>query len=132
MKEVLMKLGISEEEIQEMIEMCPEIKDLEDSIIWEKVNLLKRIGCDEGQIADIISSNPFYLDAIDEDVIKLINKLKEYGFEMIEDLLEGNPYILNLAAFELEDYVNERMAGGELLKEVVEDLTSRPYLFFEM
>ena len=108
MKETLRKLGISEETICEMTEICPEIKELSEDDISKKINMLKDLNCDDSQIMDIISSNPFYLDSINTDVEKLVNKLEELGFTEIDSLLEGNPYILNLDDFEIEEYIQKR------------------------
>ena len=40
MMEILRKLGVDEETICEMIEMCPEIEELTDDDILQKINIL--------------------------------------------------------------------------------------------
>ena len=128
-EEILKKLGIDDETICEMIELCPEIEELTEDEILQKINILREYNCDDGQIADIISSNPYYLDRIDTDIIKLINKLKELGFDMIDDLLEGYPYILEIDVFEIENYIRKREKKGELLEDIVDEMSSNPSLF---
>ena len=128
-EEILKKLGIDDETICEMIELCPEIEELTEDEILQKINILREYNCDDGQIADIISSNPYYLDRIDTDIIKLINKLKELGFDMIDDLLEGYPYILEIDVFEIENYIKKREKKGELLEDIVDEMSSNPSLF---
>jgi len=128
-EEILKKLGIDDETICEMIELCPEIEELTEDDILQKINILREYNCDDGQIADIISSNPYYLDRIDTDIIKLINKLKEFGFDMIDDLLKGYPYILEIDVFEIENYIRKREKKGELLEDIVDEMSSNPSLF---
>lgn len=129
MKEILKKLGIDGETISEMIEMCPEIEELTDEEILHKISMLREYNCDDDQIRDIISSNPYYLYSIDTDIIKLINKLKELGFDMINDLLEGYPYILNIDVFEIENYMWKREKKGESLEDIVDEMSGNPSLF---
>ncbi|MBR2599318.1 MAG: hypothetical protein IKD84_00195 [Erysipelotrichaceae bacterium] len=132
MKKSLLNLGIDKETISDMIEQCPEIEEMSESEIMEKINMLREFECNDSQIADIISSNPYYLDSIDTDIKKTINKLKEYGFEDIDSLLEGNPYILNLDDFEIENYIQKREKAGEKLEDIVDDMSSKPYLFYDI
>ena len=128
MEETLRKLGLSDETIADMADMCPEIEELTEEEIAEKINLLRDIGCDDEQIADIIASNPFYLDCIDTDVINLTGRLREYGFTDIASLLEGNPFILNLDDFEVDEYMKKRLYKGEKLQNIVEDVMVNTYL----
>lgn len=129
--DTLYKLGIREQEIYNMLEQCPEIKDLSTSEIEYKIYLLKELSCSENHIRNILISNPYYLNRSNSDIIKLINKLLESGFECINILLDSNPYILNKDAFEIENYINDRIQNNELLEDIVDDLDSNPYKFSE-
>ena len=132
MEEMLEKRGIGEKTISQMIEICPNIKELGDEEILQKIEILKKVNCDDIQIRNIVSSNPMYLDRSNTDVNKLINKMKDVGFSTLNILFDGNPYILNLDEFEIENYIKERENNGEQLEDIVDDMDSNPYLFEEI
>ena len=132
MEEILKNLEISEKTISQMIEVCPNIKELGEREILEKIEILKKINCNDIQIRNIVSSNPMYLDRSNTDVNKLIKKMNEVGFSTLNILFDGNPYILNLDAFEVENYIKERQKNGELLEDIVDDMESNLYVFQEI
>ncbi len=132
MREKLRKLEISDNTIKQMIEMCPYIEDLSDEEIEEKINFLKEIGCDYIQIKNIISSNAQFLDRLSTDLKCLVEKLEEYGFDTLNILFDGNPYILNLDDFEIEGYIENRIENGEKLEDIVDEMSSNPYIFEEI
>ncbi len=132
MEEILKSLEISEKTISQMIERCPNIKELSKREILEKIEILKEINCNNIQIRNIVSSNPMYLDRSNTDVKKLIEKMNELGFSTLNILFDGNPYILNLDAFEIENYIKERQKNGELLEDIVDDMESNLYIFQEI
>lgn len=127
--DILYNFGIEEKEICNMIEQTPEIKDLSSNEIEYKIYLLKELGCSDNHIRNILVSNPYYLNRLNSDIIKLINKLLEFGFTCINILLDSNPYILNKDAFEIENYINNRIQNNELLEDIVDDLDSNTYKF---
>lgn len=132
MYEILKKMGISESTINNMVEMCENIKELSAEEIFKKIDILKKENCDEIQIRNIISSNASYLDKSDTDINKLITKLKEYGFTNLDLLFDGNPYILNLDDFEIERYIKGRLETGELLEDIVDDMSANLFVFSEI
>ena len=132
MKEILKNIGISEKTIDSMIEICPNIQQLNSEEIIEKINILKHEKCNDTQIRDIIGSNPAYLDASETDVKKLIDKLRKLGFKNLNFLFDENQYILNSSDFEIEEYINERVRNGELLENIVDDMNENAYLFDEI
>ena len=132
MEEILKKIGISEKTINQLIEVYPNIKELEEKEILKKIELLKKIKCSDMQIRNIVSSNPMYLDRSDTDIKKLTSKMIELGFSTLNILFDGNPYILNLDAFEIENYIKERKSNGETLKDIVDDMESNLLLFQEI
>lgn len=132
MEEILKNIGLSEKTIDNMIETCPNIQQLNSDEIVEKINILKHEKCNDTQIRDIIGSNPAYLDASETDVKKLIEKLKRLGFKNLNFLFDENPYILNLSDFEIEEYINDRVRNGELLENIVDDMNENAYLFDEI
>ena len=58
--------------------------------------------------------------------------MEELGFDTLNILLDGNPYILNLDAYEIEEYIKDRENNGEQLEDIVDDMSSNPYLFTEI
>ena len=132
MKEILKKIGISEKTINQMEEICPNIKDLTNEEILSKIEILKKINCDDIQIRNIISSNAMYLDKSNTDINKLINELRKLGFDNLDLLFDGNPNILNLDDFEVRKYIKDREGNGELLEDIVDDMSSNLFIFEEI
>lgn len=132
MEEILRNIGISQKTINQMEEISPNIKELSEEEIKEKIDILKKIKCDEIQVRNIISSNAMYLEKSNTDIEKLINKMHELGFEMLNILFDGNPYILNLEANEIENYIQKRQAEGEELEDIVDEMSSDPSIFTEI
>ena len=132
MKEILKKIGISEKTINQMEEICPNIKDLTNEEILSKIEILKDINCDDIQIRNIISSNAMYLDKSNTDINKLINELRKLGFDNLDLLFDGNPNILNLDDFEVRRYIEDREKNGELLEDIVDDMSSNLFIFEEI
>lgn len=132
MYEILKNIGISESTINNMVEMCENIKELSEEEILKKIDILKKENCDDIQIRNIISSNASYLDKSNTDINNLIAKLKEYGFANLDLLFDGNPYILNLDDFEIERYIKGRFETGELLEDIVDDMSANLLEFSEI
>lgn len=131
MKE-LFDLGISESTLKAMMELNPEINELSNEEILEKINILEIIDCSKLQILNIISSNSLYLSKTKGEIIKLINYLKQIGFKCLNILIDSNPYILNLEPFEIESYINKKINDGENVEDIIDELDSNPSLFLEM
>jgi len=132
MIERLKNLGISVKTIKEMGEICPNIKELTIEEIEQKIEILKKLNCNEIQIRNIVSSNAMYLDRVNTDIYKLVEKLERLGFDTLNILFDGNPYILNLDVFEIENYIQARQENGELLEDIVDEMSSNPYMFEEV
>lgn len=130
--EELFNLGISLVTISSMFELNPDIKDMSNIEIQEKVELLKLINCTEQQVINIISSNASYLSKTKEDYLKLISYLYKLGFNTLNVLFDSNPYILDLEPFEIERYIKEKQQEGMLLEDIVDELEGLPYLFNEL
>ena len=127
----LYNLGIKEEDIYNMLELNPDIKDITCNDVKDKIDILTKINCDNNDIITIFSSNSLVLTKANEDIIKLINKLKDIGFNSLNTLFEANPYILNLDAYEIDNYIKLRL-NNETLEEIVNDLEGNPALFLEI
>lgn len=128
----LYNLEIDENTFLTMIEMNPELKELTNKEILDKINLLEIINCNKRQIKNIISSNSLYLTRLNTEIKKLINYLVSIGFKNLNILFDANPYILNLDEFKVKNYIDKRIKSGEILSNIVDYLDSNPYLFLEM
>lgn len=98
----------------------------------ELINFLKRVGCNERIIKNIITSNEWVLSRSVSDLEKLVAKLQEIGLTDIVDLLDANPYILNLDTYEIDNYIKKKEESGESFDEIVSTLESEPALFMEI
>lgn len=128
----LFELGISDNDIKNMLEQVPSIMDFSIEEIDEKVEILKYVNCNDRQIRDIIASNPYYLDRINNDVLKLISYLKKIGFNSLNLLFESNPYFLNYDLFEIEEYIDKRRNDGMDILDIIDEIDSNPYIIDEM
>ena len=130
--EELYNLEISDDTLKTMIEIVPDLMDISNEEVREKIVLLDGLDCSKKQQSIIIGSNPNYLLRTNEEVINLVNCLKKHGFTLLNILFESNPYILNLDPFEIDNYINDRINNGEDVASIIDDLDSNPYLFNEM
>lgn len=130
--EELYNIGISENTIKTMLEINPNIKDLSNKEILDKISLLKSIDCTNSEVLNIISSNPLYLNKINEDIKELFKYLTKIGFSTLSILFDSNPYILNLEPFEIDSYINKRLHKQESISEIIDDLENNPFQFNEM
>ena len=119
----LINLGINENIVMNILERNPNFKELTMKEVNDKIFLLKNILCTNEQIENIINTNTSYFTRPNTEIIELFNKLFDLGFEDINEMIDLNPYILNLSAHELQKYINYRMYNGEPKDEIVKDLT---------
>ena len=93
---------------------------------------LRKLGCNDRIIRNVITSNTSILSRSVPDLEKLVAKLQQIGLTDIVDLLDANPYVLNLDAYEIDNYVKKRMESGESIEEISDNLESEPALFSEI
>lgn len=125
----LIDLGIDEVSLKMMMELNPYIKDLNEEEIKEKISILSSLNCSEEQIRNIIVTNSLIFNRSNEDILSLIKKLVDFGFTSLNLLFDSNPFILNLDAYEIDNYINSRLENNEALEDVVDDLETNPWLF---
>ena len=130
--EILFELGISDNDIKNMLEQCPDIMDMDYNEIRDKIDILRYIECNDRHIRNIIVSNPYYLDRINNDILKLIMYLKEIGISCINLLFDSNPYLLNRDVFEIREYIDSRKNNGMDLEEIIDEFESNPYIIDEI
>lgn len=114
------------------MEINPQLKEMTAKDLYEKKIILESLGCTEKQTINIIGSNALYLDRSISDITNLIKTLNKYNFKTLNILFDANPYILNMDSYEIEEYIQERLYNNEELEDIIDDLTSNPYLFNDM
>ena len=124
----LLDLGLSEIEIKNILEMCPNILNLTNIDINNKIEILKSIDCNNRHIKNILISNPYYLDRSDDDILNLIKKLIEIRITDINLLFDSNPYFLNKDAYEIEEYINFEISKGYNLEDIIDKIETNPYI----
>ena len=128
---ILFELGIDNNDIKNMLELCPEIVNMSDNEIKEKIDMLGYIGCSMRHIKNIIVCNPNYFDRINDNIFKLIDYLKKIGVSNINLLFDSNPYLLNKDVFEIEEYINNRREMGMSFEEILDEFECNPYIIDE-
>jgi len=115
---------VDEKEFKNMLEVNPDIKEIEEQEIKLLLNLLNQIGCNERQIRNIITSNPFYLTKDIEDVVKLINKLQSLKITALNITFDSNPYLLNKEAYEIDEFIEEKKQENIDLEDIIDLIDS--------
>lgn len=124
--EKLYNLGITYENIKDMIDMNPSIIELTNSELENKIQVLKSINCTDKQIKNIIVSNPKYLCRSDDDILNLIKKLLKLKMTNINLLLDSNPYLLNKDAYEIDEFIKQNN-----ISDIVNELEINPFIMDE-
>jgi len=128
----LYNLGLNNNDINTMLEICPTIKDLTNDEILTNIKILKSINCNDRHIKNIIISNPMYLNRLSDDIIFLINKLKQLNISNINLLFDTNPFLLNKDAYEIDEYINFEIKKGKELEDIIDEFESNPYIIDEI
>lgn len=124
----LIELGLSSNDIENMILLNPMIKFLNLNEIERNILILENIQCDTSHIRNIFITNPFYLTRSIDDIEKLINKLLSLGFTNLNLLFDTNPFFLNLDSFEIDDFIKDKQKNGMLLVDIIDLIDNNPYI----
>lgn len=104
--DVLTRYGFTFEELNYMLESNDDINKLNESDIYEKIDILGKVGCMSDHIKNIFICNPYYLTRSSKDINKLIDKLYDVGLSNLFIIFDSNPYILNYSSKDIDDLVN--------------------------
>lgn len=127
----LYNLNITEEELEDILDTNPNIKEASKEEITNLINILKQINLSNDNIKNIIMTNPFYLTSIDTDIINLINKLKEIGITNLNYLFDSNPYLLTKESYEIDEFIT-KMSKTYQKEDIIDMLENNPYLIIEI
>lgn len=128
----LYSIGIKEEDLNFILEQIPSISEISNKEIEEKIEILKLLECNENMIRNIITSNPNYLTRFNSDIINLIRKLTSLGITSLNLFFDSNPFFLNKDAFEIDDYIKERLKLGLSINDIIEQLETNSYVIDEI
>lgn len=120
--EYLYEIGYNDEQIKNMIDINNDLLNVKKDKIIVLTRLLSNIGCNENQIRNIIESNPLYLSRSVSDIEKLISKLESLKITNLETTFDSNPWLLNKDAFEIDDYINERLNLGISMDDIIDEI----------
>ena len=127
----ILELGIDDNELKGMLELCPSIMNMSNLDIDKMIGMLRYVGCNDNYVRNIIICNPYCLERMSEDIIKLIRYLRKIGLNNLDILFDMNPFLLNKDDFEIEEYVNKRLLDGLLLEDIINEIESNPYIIDE-
>ena len=129
--EELYKLNIPDNELEYMLEVNPEIKELSVDEVKKHIDILKQINLKEDQIKEILISCPLYLSRNIEDVLDLFKKLLNYKITYLKYFIEADTFILLRDDYEIDEYVKTQSALGRDLNSIIDEFELNPYLIDE-
>ena len=118
--DILLQIGLSQSEIKTMLEQNPEIVNLSNEEISQKIDVLKQIKCSDTIIRNILFSNPFYLTRSRKDIAELLEKLTSIGIEGLFVTIDANPWILNFDAYEMDEFIAKKSAAGMSYDDIID------------
>lgn len=124
--DILNNIGFSVENLEEIIEISPDIKELTSEEITINIEILKQIGCKDRHIKHIILSNPNYLLESVEDILEIITYFNETGITSIYLLFDSNPFLLTFSKSDIETFVTNKLKNG-LSLEKIRDLLEKDF-----
>ena len=77
-------------------------------------------------------TNVFFLTNNIDDIKSLISLFKEMHIINLNELIENNPFILNLNVFDIQNYISICKNNGESSEKIVQDFIDNPYIINEM
>ena len=126
MIDYLIELGFSEDEIKEFVNQYENILDTDNFNIKNKLHYLNELEFDNSEIKNIILANPLYINKADDELINLIHTLKKYGVNDLKNLININPYILNLDSIDIELFFKKRTNNILSNEDLVDLLEQNP------
>lgn len=128
----LIELGIRYQDLQEMFNLNPMLEYLNDKEINDNILFLKSLKCSDIIIKNIIICNPFYLNRSITDLQKLVSKLINLGLTNLDLLFDSNPFLLNKDAFEIDNFIKEKLKFGFNLESIIDLIDSDPFITQEI
>lgn len=105
----LLEYGLSEDNIMEIFNKYPSVKNIDDNEIKNKIYMLEYIGSSKRIIKNIIISNPEYLNRDISDIKDLINKLLSLKIQRLDITFDSNPWLLNKDSYEIDEFIDNKV-----------------------
>ncbi len=115
------------EEIDEILEMNPNIQYQKKEDLRKIIKLLADQKCSNRILRNILQTNPMVLTRSPEDVEELIIKLKEYNILHLDKLFDEYPFILIKDAYEIDGYFINKRNENMSLEDARELLEKEPF-----
>ena len=116
-----------QEEIDELVEMNPNIPFQKKEDLRKILKLLADQKCNNRVLRNIIQTYPFVLTRSPEEVEELIIKFKEYGIVHLEKLFDAYPFILMKDAYEIDGFFIQKKQENMTLEEAKKLLEEEPF-----
>jgi len=126
--DILFKLGISEIELKNIIDINNEILDFSQEEITSKIKLLNKINCTPSEIRNILITNPFYLSYSMDIISNMFQKLSAMGFTHLNLLYDANPFFFDYELDEIMEYIMKKQNEGLKLEDIITMIQDNPYL----
>lgn len=126
--EILFNLGLTEENIREMLEISPFIKNLPEEDIAINIEILNQIGCKRRHIKNIIIANPNYLLEDKDEILEIITILNNLHFTHLYLLLDTNPFLLTTSKKDIESFIKTQKQNGLTDNNIKDLIENDPYI----
>ncbi len=113
---------LNDQEVIDVLEMNPMIKDLDDEEIEEMIDILKKLKCSSNTISEVIYANPFYLTNIPSSIVDIAKALIAIGINDFDELLQGNPWILDRDPDEIKEFLLDERKKGTAIEDILEKI----------
>ena len=130
--EKLKEVGLTDEEISDMIGKNPAIKDMDDKDMSEKLRFLMMLGCNDRIMEGILTGNPMFLTRSMDEINALTDRLRQIGIVDLFSAFDADPNLLSKEVIEVDDFLYRNMYEGSSVEEIAdlirEGLIDDPYV----
>ena len=113
--EKLKEVGLTDEEISDMIGKNPAIKDMDDKDMSEKLRFLMMLGCNDRIMEGILTGNPMFLTRSMDEI-----RLRQIGIVDLFSAFDADPNLLSKEVIEVDDFLYRKMYEGSSVEEIAD------------
>jgi len=128
--EYLLLLRFTEKEIQNIVEINPNLNDADVNDIKNNIEYLRRLNCQDFHVKNIVLNNPFYLTQSITEIRELVKYLIEYGFTHLHLLFDSNPEILNMNINDIKNHLSKK-ENKFTKEEIIAEIEANPFILEE-
>ena len=126
----LYELGITEEEVENLLNRFEDLINISVADINNNIRLLRCINLKDEDIKNIILINPYYLNRSIDDILNLFNSLIKIGVYKLNNLFKENPYLLNKDFYEIDEFIKNELKDNNI-NNIVSDINDNPFIFIK-